>query len=468
MKTRRILSLILSVVMMLACVAIIPVSAADGDPVVLDFTDANTIKIHSGNYDENLNAYTATSTAGIQFAYYQEKLGSLSTDLVYIKILYSITGTSGNNKILMASTGNGNHKTEINNLSATDGKLVVSDTYSNSVDIINRLNQNSGYKVALSFTPAEADATFAIKAIYLFNNKADADAFGVDDGVATAPAVIGYQTTLPYGDATAQKRNLRFVAKGFDSDLFAEVGFKITVEGSANEWEKSSTTVYKKLSAQTADGTAIDSIEAANYGAEYLFAFVVNGAPLEANTFYVQPFAITTEGERIDGIKATVAVKSCYTVLDLSNHTNVKDVEVKGGGEYNAETKAYEFTSGEYIYFAYDVTGCGALSTDWKYMRIAYTLTGTTNSDHRLEVVRGDDRGRVTMAVVNPSDTFTLTDTYSLANTTLIERFNSGAKTYVMFNNQNAFKGNEGTLSVKAIYLFETEAAANAFALPNA
>ena len=133
---------------------------------------------------------------------------------------------------------------------------------------------------------------------------------GFADEDAEQPVLIGYQFSEIYQNQDGENvRNIRFVAAGNDR-TYTAVGFDISApEYEGKAWNKSSNLVFASLNATDSDG-AVAKVRAQDYGAEYLYAFVVKGVPAEDDiTFSVMPYATSAEQLQVNGERKTVVIR---------------------------------------------------------------------------------------------------------------------------------------------------------------
>ena len=127
--------------------------------------------------------------------------------------------------------------------------------------------------------------------------------------------------------------------------------------------------------------------------------------------------------------------------------------------------------SGNFDYVAFD--SANAISTEYVYVRIAYSITGATGNDHHIQLADGSCTNSTTWSALGNTNGEVLSDVATLTNTVL-SRFIAGSdyKVYVMydFGCDGVAKPAtaDGTCSISAIYFFASEEAANAFELPTA
>ena len=285
-----------------------------------------------------------------------------------------------------------------------------------------------------------------------------------DEAEPAAPVAIGYQTTLAYDDEGNLVRNLRFVAMGWNADQYKEVGFTITCEEKGKSWGKSSTKVYGSLTGQTSDGKTMETYDASDYGADYLFALTILGAPTGANTFSVTPYAIKLDGTEVYGATGTASVTVSNVALTFGASGNaLENVNRDGYGNAKWESgeEAYRLAKtgsvfdGMSYYFTPGFKNGSAITSDYRFVRVFCSVKSKSNATLKITSTGGGG-GSVALTTTD-TDGYVLSPTVELT-AAVAGRYSSGTKNGIGFTV-------DGTYKVKGVYFFTSSEDAKAFSM---
>ena len=409
----------------------------------------------------------------------------------FVRVLYKLTLPAGTDSVDLAllQDDNKNMKIEWKGLTATNG-FVLSATAEFPVSQAHIGRFMRCEKEAFAIASTVEGIEMEIKGVYFFTSPDDADRYEYVDVPKYIALTFGESGTAGTGTGVYDNTNVTYLDNGYnlDPDSILKVQFASADDlpskyrGSFrimysihNDTSGSFTLTLKKL-----NGDVIKTYTLTNTNGAFALTEAFAG---DAELYdllcgegillcYTRDKGSSTV--RIKGIYffKSEAEASVFEVPEVSESMRVMTFEEGGNGKYRPRSGGAWTLPAEGVENPSTASGTGVQtafvkngesSAAHKYVRVLYSITGATASDNSFKAWASNNGNiKYTISGLSQTDGFVLTDTIDISNVgagSMLSRYYVG-DCAVCFD----YTG-EGTLTIKAIYLFTTQEEADAFTL---